>query len=68
MIAFQECVDLLKVVHGPSSETSVACSHIKIEEDIDIQEQKDPLLVPFPFIKPEEEVSYMSLHCHTHFK
>jgi hypothetical protein len=67
MIALQECMDLLKIVPGPGSEASVACSHIKVEEDIDVQEQKDPLLLPFPFIKLEQEVSCMSMHCHTHF-
>jgi hypothetical protein len=67
MIALQECMDLLTVVSGPGSEASVACSHIKVEEDIDVQEQKDPLLLPFPFIKLEQEVSCMSVHCHSHF-
>lgn len=56
-------MDLLKVVPGLCGETHVVCSRIKIEEDIsmDVQEEKDPLLVPFPIIKTEQEVSYMSV-------
>jgi hypothetical protein len=61
-------MDALKDVPGPYCETSVSCFHIKAEEDIDVREQKDPLLVPFPFIKSEQEVRYSQcVHCHTHF-
>ncbi|XP_023717995.1 uncharacterized protein LOC111870166 isoform X6 [Cryptotermes secundus] len=53
----EDCMDLLKVVPGLCGEAHVVCSHIKIEEDIsmDVQEEKDPLLVPFPIIKTEQE-------------
>jgi hypothetical protein len=60
-MVLQDCMDLLKGVPGPCGEAHVACSHIKIEEDIDVQEEKDPLLVPFPFIKTEQEVRFMSV-------
>jgi hypothetical protein len=61
-------MDLLKVVPGLCGEVHVACSHIKIEEDmsVDVQEEKDPLLVPFPIIKTEQEVSCMSVCTVTH--
>lgn len=61
-------MDLLTVVAGPCGEAHVVCSHIKIEEgmSVDVQEEKDPLLVPFPIIKTEEEVSCMSVCTVTH--
>jgi hypothetical protein len=61
VMVLQNCMDLLKSVPGLCSEASDACSHIKIEEDIDVQEEKDPLLLPFPFVKIEQEVSCMSV-------
>jgi hypothetical protein len=63
MKVLQDQVDILKVAPGPCSEAHVAGSHIKIEEyvSMDVQEEKDPLLIPFPFIKTEQEVSCMSV-------
>jgi hypothetical protein len=68
MKVLQDCMDLLRVVPGPCGEAHLACSCIKIEEDMsmDVPEEKDPLLIPFPIRKTEQEVSCMSVYTVTH--
>jgi hypothetical protein len=68
MVVLQNCFDLLKVVPGSYSETSLTSSHdgnqvinIKVEDFADTQEEEDPLLIKLPVMKSEHEVSYMSV-------
>jgi hypothetical protein len=67
MMVLQNCMDSLKVEPGSDSETYPTPSHdgtqifdIKVEEASDIEVVKDPLLIPFPEIKSEHQVSCMS--------
>jgi hypothetical protein len=72
-IVLQNCANLLKVVPESCSETCVTSSHfgnqvidIKVEDVTDMQEEENSLLLKFPAIKAEHEVSSMSLftvHC-----
>jgi hypothetical protein len=68
MVVLQNCIDLLKVVPGSYSEVYLSSSHdgnqvvnIKVEDFAGVEEEEDPLLIEFPVIKPEHEVSYMFL-------
>jgi hypothetical protein len=69
MMVFQNCMDFLMVEPGLSSEILVCpqyshdenqISDIKVEEVSDNEPVQDPLLIPFPEIKAEHEVSYFS--------
>jgi hypothetical protein len=60
----QSCTDLLKVELGSCNEACLTSCHdgnevinIKVEEVIDTEEEEDPLLITFPAIKTENEVS-----------
>jgi hypothetical protein len=71
-VILQNSMDLLEFAPGSRSEICETSSHdgneiinIKIEEVPDIQEEEDPLLITFPVIKDEHEVSHMSEHFHT---
>ena len=55
----QNCTDVLDPVSGFCTETCVAASDIKVEEDSDVPEEEDPLAVTSPATKGEEEVSYI---------
>jgi len=50
---------VLDPVPGFCTETCLAASDIKVEEDSDVPEEEDPLAVTSPATKGEEEVSYM---------
>jgi len=50
---------VLDPVSGFCTETCLAASDIKVEEDSDIPEEEDPLAVTSPATKGEEEVSYI---------
>ena len=50
---------MLDPVPGFCTETCLAASDIKVEEDSDIPEEEDPLAVTSPATKCEEEVSYI---------
>lgn len=59
----ETCMDFLKVAPGSHSDTCVT-SHggyqlndIKVEYITDIQQEEDPLLITYPVIKSELEVS-----------
>ena len=55
----QNCTDVLEAVRDFCTETCLTASDIKVEEDSDIPEEKDPLAVTSPATKGEEEVSYI---------
>jgi len=55
----QNCTDVPDPVPGFCTETCLAASDIKVEEDSDIPEEEDPLAVTSPAAKGEEEVSYI---------
>lgn len=64
-LILQNCKDLLKLEPGLCSETCVT-SHdgnevvsVQVEATDEQHEEEDPLLVSFPVIKPEHEVSYI---------
>jgi hypothetical protein len=64
----QSCTDLLKVELGSCNEACVTSCHdgnevinIKVEEVLDTEEEEDPLLITFPVINSEHEVSSMYL-------
>lgn len=59
----QNCTDVLEAVPDLCSETCVAPSDIKIEEDSDMSEEEDPLAVTSPAVKAEQEVSNVCLTC-----
>jgi hypothetical protein len=52
----QSCTDLLKVELGSCNDGNEVIN-IKVEEVIDTEEEEDPLLIRFPVIKAEHEVS-----------
>jgi hypothetical protein len=63
LLFLQTCMDFLKVAPGSHSDTCVT-SHggyqlndIKVEYITDIQQEEDPLLITYPVIKSELEVS-----------
>jgi hypothetical protein len=69
MLVLQNCMDFPKVEPGLSSQILVRppyshdenqISDIKVEEVSDNEAVQDPLLMPFPEIKAEHEVSYFS--------
>lgn len=68
-VVLQKCIDYLKVVPDLYSETCLTPSHdgnqvisIKAEDFTDTEnEEEDPLLIQFPVIKPEFEVSCVSM-------
>lgn len=67
VVVLQNCMYLLKVVPGSCTEAcpTTSCDgsqifSIKVERDTDIQEE-DPLLITFPEMKVEHEVSFMSV-------
>ena len=56
----QNCTDVPDPVPGFCTETCLAASDIKVEEDSDIpEEEEDPLAVTSPATRVEEEVSYI---------
>jgi hypothetical protein len=70
MVVLQNYIDLLKVVPGSYSEIYLTPSHdgnqvinIKVEDFVGMQEEEeeDPLLIKFPVMKSEHEVSCMSV-------
>jgi hypothetical protein len=69
MMVLQSCMDFMKVEPGLSSERLICSpySHdenqirdIKVEEVSDNEAPQDTLLIPFPEVKAEHEVSYFS--------
>jgi hypothetical protein len=67
MMVLQNCMESLMVEPGSDSETCPTPSHdvthiidIKVEGASDIEAVKDPLLIPFPEVKVEHQVSCMS--------
>jgi hypothetical protein len=67
-LILQNCTDLLKVELGSCSEACLTSCHdgnevidIKVEEVVDREEEEDPLLITFPVIKAEHEVSSVYL-------
>jgi hypothetical protein len=62
MVVLQNYMNLLKVEPGSDSETCHDGNQVidvKVEEVMDIQEEEDPVLITFPAIKAEHEVSFM---------
>ena len=64
LVFLQNCIHFLKAAPGSHSDTHVTSSHdgcqlndIKNEYITDIQEEQDPLLITYPLIKSEHEVS-----------
>ena len=56
----QNCTDVPDPLPGFCTETCLAASDIKVEEDSDIpEEEEDPLAVTSPATKGEKEVSYI---------
>jgi len=55
----QNCTDVPDPLPGFCTETCLAASDIKVEEDSDIPEEEDPLAVTSPATRGEEEVSYI---------
>jgi hypothetical protein len=55
----QNCTDVPDPVPGFCTETCLTASDIKVEEDLDILEEEDPLAVTSPATQGEEEVSYI---------
>jgi hypothetical protein len=55
----QNCTDVPDPVPDFCTETCLAASEIKVEEDSDVPEEEDPLAVTSPATKGEEEVSYI---------
>jgi hypothetical protein len=53
----QNCTDVLEAVRDLSTEMCVTASDIKVEEDLDMAEEEDPLAVTSPAVKAEQEVS-----------
>jgi hypothetical protein len=65
MVILQNSLDLLEVEPGSDSEMCHDGNHvidIKAEVVTDIQEDEDPILIPFPVIKTEQEVC-LCIHC-----
>jgi hypothetical protein len=65
MMVLQNCMDLLKVEPGSDIETCHDGNQvidIKAEIASDIQEEEDPMLIPFPVIKVQQEVR-LCIHC-----
>jgi hypothetical protein len=64
MVVLQNCMDSLKVECGSDSETCHDGNQvidIKVEEITGIQAEDDPVLITFPVIKAEDEVSCLSI-------
>jgi hypothetical protein len=64
MVIFQNCSNLME--HAPRSYSEPCYDvsqflHVKAEEVTHIQEEEDTHAVPFPVIKTEHEVSFMSV-------
>jgi hypothetical protein len=62
LVVLQNCMDLLMVLPNSYSKGSVASSNIKVQEDMDVQEDEDPLLIPYLETKTEHEVSYITMY------
>jgi hypothetical protein len=67
MLFLQDCMDLLKVEPGSDSEMchdhdECQFNSIKAEEVTAKQEEVDPLLIQFPVVKPEHDVSYVCMY------
>jgi hypothetical protein len=67
-VILQDSMDLLEVAPGACSEIYDTSSHdgneivsIKVEDVPDMQEEEDPLLITFPVVKDEHEVSHISV-------
>jgi hypothetical protein len=74
-VILQDNMDLLDVTPGSCSEANDTSSHagneivtIKVEDVPDIQEEEDPLLITFPVVKEEHEVSDMSVSTFIHIE
>jgi hypothetical protein len=69
-VVLQNCADSEKDVRGPCTETCPVSSHgadhfvsMKVEDVLNIKEEKVPVPVPCQAIKAVSEVSSMLLHC-----
>jgi hypothetical protein len=74
-VILQDSMDLLEVASGSCSEIYDTSSHdgneivsIKVEDIPDIKEEEDPLLITFPVVKNEHEVSHMSVSTFIHIE
>jgi hypothetical protein len=65
MVVLQHCMDILKAEPNSYSGSCLTSDgenqaiDIKVEEDPDVKEQKDPLAMAFSSIKSEHEVSFV---------
>jgi hypothetical protein len=57
IVVLQNCKVLLKVEPDSYSETYLTSSHSGSQEVTNVQEEEDPLRIPFPVTKVEHEVS-----------
>jgi hypothetical protein len=70
MLVLQSCTDAQRVANGSCSETSVQSSDVSIEvinikivgEEVHIKEENEPMVISFPSIKDEPEVSPQTFH------
>jgi hypothetical protein len=59
----QNCTAVLEPVSGLCTETCLTACDIKVEEDLDMAEEEDPLAVTSPTLKAEQEVSNLCITC-----
>jgi hypothetical protein len=59
----QNCTAVLEPVSGLCTETSLTACDIKVEEDLNMAEEEDPLAATSPALKAEQEVSNLCIIC-----
>jgi hypothetical protein len=62
-LGLQNCTDVLEHVTGLCTEISVTASDVKLEEELYIPEEEDPLSVTSPAVKAEQGVSNLYVTC-----